>query len=164
MSEPWKYALPEIERRWLVDAAHLPALGALRCSQITDKYFEGTRLRLRRVQGETAVVYKLCKKYEAPSDAFESITNIYLSAAEHALLDALPGIEIVKSRYHLPEGGAIDRYPAPLDLLLFSVEFETIEAAETFAPARFVVTEVTDDETYSGLELARRAAPDVTRR
>jgi CYTH domain-containing protein len=154
MSDPLKYTLPEIERRWLVEPERAPALAGLSHSDITDKYFDGTRLRLRRVQSPQGIVHKLCKKYAAEGDAFESITNIYLSRDEYDLLNALPGIEVNKARYHLPEGGAIDRYPAPLDLLLYSVEFETIEAAETFAAPRFIGGEVTDDDRYGGLRLA----------
>jgi CYTH domain-containing protein len=156
MSDPFKYALPEIERRWLVDPGRAPEVTGLRRSEITDKYFEGTRLRLRRVRASAGVVHKLCKKYEAASDAFESITNIYLSASEYELLNALPGIEVTKSRHHLSDGGAIDAYPAPIELMLFSVEFETLESADTYSPPSFVGVEVTDDERHSGLQLAMR--------
>jgi CYTH domain-containing protein len=155
MDNPPKYSLPEIERRWLIDADQLPELGMLPSSRITDKYLEGSRLRLRKLETGSDTIYKLCKKYEVPAGDIQPITNIYLTATEHALLDRLPGRERTKTRYHPAEGGAIDRYQSSTgDLLLFSAEFDSVEERNYYAPPEYAGVEVTDDEAFSGFALA----------
>ncbi len=54
-------------------------------------------------------VFKLCRKYGDGTSGAESITNLYLSAAEHALLATLPGWSVSERRYRRPEGG-LDHY------------------------------------------------------
>ena len=49
MSDLPKYALWEIERRFLVDPAKLPALDPASERRIEDLYLDGGRLRLRAV-------------------------------------------------------------------------------------------------------------------
>ena len=49
MSDLPKYALWEIERRFLVDPAKLPALDPASERRIKDLYLDGGRLRLRAV-------------------------------------------------------------------------------------------------------------------
>jgi CYTH domain-containing protein len=147
-----KYALPEIERRWLVELSHLPARESLRQRRIEDLYVRDSRLRLRKVVEPGAEdVYKLCKKYEA-----EGITNLYLSAHEYGLLVTLPGSCVKKTRYSLPEG-VIDVYQDPtLGFAIFEVEFENRLAAARYQPPAFVAREITGDAAYSGAALALR--------
>jgi CYTH domain-containing protein len=154
MNSAPKYALPEIERRFRVEPSRLPALDTLPRAQITDRYLHGTRLRLRRASADGIVTYKLCKKYEPAPGEFGYITNLYLSEDEWQALNGMTGVVVTKARYQLPEGGAIDQYDPPLDLLLYSVEFDTIEAASTFDPPPFVADEVSDDPQFSGYALA----------
>jgi CYTH domain-containing protein len=159
MDKPPKYSLPEIERRWLIDADQLPELDALPSSRITDKYLEGSRLRLRKVETGSDTIYKLCKKYEVPAGSIQAITNIYLTAAEYELLNRLPGWERTKTRFHPTEGGAIDVYASSAGhLLLFSAEFDSVEERNYYAPPEYAGAEVTDDEAYSGFALALAGA------
>ena len=65
-----RYAHVEREQRWMVRAA--PA-DAQRVASIVDWYIRGTRLRLRRTEGDEGVVYKLGQKVRVePSGAGEN--------------------------------------------------------------------------------------------
>ncbi len=150
-----KYALAEIERRWLVD---LDAVGDLRERpnfEIEDLYIEGTRLRLRRMTWTgREPVYKLCKKYGRRSELTEPITNLYLDADEHRLLAGLPGRRIRKRRFRVA-GGSLDIFESPQDgLAIFEREFENEAGARAFHPPAFVSREITGDPGYSGAGLA----------
>src|SRR4051812_37274393 len=77
-----KYARVERERRWLLREPPNPD-EAVAVVEITDRYFTGTRLRLRRMvdrQGGQPTVYKFTQK------AAGLITNTYLSEDEYQLL------------------------------------------------------------------------------
>jgi hypothetical protein len=146
-----KYSLPEVERRWLVDVALLGPLDGMPYREIEDRYLEGTRLRLRKavdLQGQ--IVLKLGKKY-GPRDSVEPITNIYLTAAEHSMLSALPGRTLRKRRYSLL-GGAIDVYGE--QRAIFEMEFMSLPEAQRYVPPAFAVREVTHDPAFSGANLA----------
>ena len=63
----WKYANPEIERRFLLP--HRPRNLSLSDSKvIEDKYIEGTRLRLRKTLRNEKHEYKLTKKLPIETD------------------------------------------------------------------------------------------------
>ena len=107
-----KYAVVERERRYLLEA--LPDLPGARVLRITDRYLDGTRLRLRRVDEDgCAVVLKLGQKVPVPDGIAHTTT--YLSEAEFALLSQLPGRPLEKTR-HLHDGWAVDVHPDGLVL------------------------------------------------
>lgn len=116
---------------------------------------QALRLRcIRRTGGE--VEYKLCKKYGDSDASAESIVNVYLSADEHAMLDALPGWVVDKER-HRCGGGSLDRYAAGSGtLLVYEREFDDLERAAVWASPDFATREITGDPAFSGLALARR--------
>ncbi|RAJ40158.1 CYTH domain-containing protein [Kitasatospora sp. SolWspMP-SS2h] len=156
-----KYARVERERRFLL--ARVPAPGAVTVARrITDRYVEGTRLRLRRVErldtGECT--YKLTQKVPVPPGepgAVQGlITNLYLSEQEYARLRAaLPGPELTKTRLSVPPLG-VDVFEGPLlGLVLAEAEFDTAEDAETFVPPPGCVAELTDDRHFTGGRLVR---------
>lgn len=154
-----KYAIPEIERRWLAD---LDAVGPLEGRAhwvIEDLYLEGTRLRLRAmIDPEGLTVFKLCKKYGRSGPCSEPITNLYLDAGEHALLRALPGVRSRKRRYRV-SGGSLDVYERPhAGLAIFEREFPDEEAAGAYEPPRFARREVTGEPGYAGAILAEPAS------
>ena len=141
-----KYARLERERRFLLD--QLPDVGGARVLDITDRYLDGTTLRLRRVVEDGHAVYKLGQK--VPTDLGISVvehTTMYLQEAEHALLCGLPGAELRKRR-HLLDAWAVDVH---VDGLLLA---ETEQDAD---PPFSFVREVTDEPAFTGAELARRA-------
>ena len=61
---------------------------------------------------------------------------------------------MIKYRHRL-DAGAIDVY-GEADLHLFEIEFDDLNAAMCYTPPGFVSREVTGDEAYSGLALARQ--------
>jgi len=150
-----KYALPEIERRWLVDPAALPPLDGLPYRLIEDVYLDGGRLRLRKVSASgLETTFKLGKKYPAPDAQPEPIVNIYLTAAEFAALAALPGRVSRKRRYAVG-GGSLDVYEHPSPgLAVFEIEFGNAEAAARYTPPSFAVEEITRNPAHSGYALA----------
>jgi CYTH domain-containing protein len=99
-----KYAILEIERRWLAWPERLPDLSLLEFMLIDDIYFPHTRLRLRKMSLAVGYVYKLAKKYGKISEIEEPIVNTYLDEAEYALLATLPGRQLTRKRFHYRQG------------------------------------------------------------
>lgn len=140
-----KYAHVERERRFLL--AELPDLSGARVLRITDRYVEGTRLRLRTVEEEGhPTVHKLGQKIRLEGVSTNAHTTLYLSAAEHAGLTHLPGHELRKTR-HLKDHWAFDVHE---DGLLLA-ETETNQE-----PWFAYVREVTDEVELTGGRLAAR--------
>jgi len=140
-----KYAHVERERRFLLDA--LPDLGGARVLRLTDRYVDGTRLRLRTVEEDGhPTVHKLGQKIRLDGVSANAHTTMYLSAAEHTGLARLPARELRKTR-HLLGHWAFDVHESGLLL----AETETNE--EPWFP---YVREVTDEEAFSGGSLATR--------
>jgi hypothetical protein len=138
-----KYAHVERERRFLLDA--LPDLSGARVLRITDRYLDGTRLRLRLVEEEGhPAVHKLGQKIRLDGVSTNAHTTMYLTAEEYAGLQHLPGRVLSKTR-HLLDGWAFDVHD---DGLLLA---ESEVAADPWFP---FVREVTDDEAFSGGRLA----------
>jgi CYTH domain-containing protein len=160
-----KYSLLEIERRWLVDASLVPPLDAASAHRIEDRYLAGTRLRVRQITApDGAVAMKLCKKYGRGDTLAEPITNIYLDAAEHASLAAVPGATLDKQRFAVG-GGSLDVHGSPNPgLMLFEMQFDSVEAAATFRAPAFALTDVTHDRRYDGDRLAREPVVASQRR
>jgi CYTH domain-containing protein len=141
-----RYAHPEREQRWLLDA--VPA-GATGPAIIYDRYIIGTRLRLRHA-GD---VFKLGQKIPT-ADAAVSLTNIYLSRDEYDVFAALPARELRKQRWHLQWQGhdvAVDEF-TDRELILAEVELTTDERYLPLPP--FAVKDVTADPSYTGGALA----------
>ena len=153
MSQP-KYALLEIERRWLVREPVHDLVDGVLGRDIEDRYLPGTRLRLRKVTSHDGTVeWKFCKKYGTDGQFAEPITNIYLSESEYATLAQLPARVVLKKRYVVAHG-AIDVYSQPAGVIIFEAEFQSSAEASSFEPPSFVAKEVTGERQYSGAALA----------
>jgi hypothetical protein len=149
-----KYAKPERERRFLL--ARLPSGEPIRRVLIEDRYFIGTRLRLRRTTAidpepdARHVTYKLGHKVPAPDGTPGLITNLYLSEAEYRALATVPSYSLRKTRSSYPPFG-VDDFDGPLHgLILAEAEFDTDTAAMLFSPTIEVVAEVTADLRLTG--------------
>src|SRR5262245_1836920 len=155
MSTQPRYALAEIERRWLVDLGEAGPLDGYPYRVIEDRYLAGTRLRLRRmVSSEGTPVFKFVKKYGRGAGLAEPITNLYLTEAEYDTLAQLGG-RLARKRRYLIAGGALDVYEHPhAGLALFAVEFATEAEALAYVPPHFVRAEVTHDDRYTGAALS----------
>lgn len=171
-SRPHKYARIEEERRFLL--AQLPPDLDTEASfiHITDRYFAGTRMRLRRmasVSGET-VALKLTQKYRLPDQEARhtTITNIYLDEAEYELFASLPASELSKRRYSYPYGGlqyAIDVFEGRLEgLILAEIEATGERAISAMAVPDFALMEVTGQAFFNGGELVRATGEEMRRR
>ena len=160
MSGP-KYSLMERERRFLVDAATMPALDRGRL--IEDRYLPGTGLRLRRVTapGE-APVFKLGKKYPGPGLSTRPTTNIYLDSAEYDVLAELPAATLIKRRYDVAGGFVIDVFEGALaGLVLAEVSAADDAVLAAVDVPVWCAREVTDDPAFAGGTLAIHGlAPD----
>ena len=149
-----KYAQPEIERRFRLDRVTPEASDPV---EITDRYLEGGHLRLRcvRAPGQLAA-YKLGHKHRLdPADPLCVLhTSIYLTEAEHAMFEQLPGRVLRKTRLRLDlEGRAalVDVFHGPREgLVLLEVGFGADEDPRAFVPPSWIGPE-TD---LSGGELA----------
>jgi CYTH domain-containing protein len=132
-----------------------------------DLYIPGTRLRLRRMESDAEVIYKLGQKVRPRRDTPEvvKLTNIYLSADEYHALAQLGGAEVRKTRWHGVFAGrpmAVDQFVGSLSgLCLAEVELSPNEPRLLLPP--FAVADVTDDDRFSGGNLARANAENVQR-
>jgi CYTH domain-containing protein len=152
-----KYAHWVAERRFLVDPKTLPALDLGHARRIEDLYIDGGRLRLRAItdlsNGERT--FKLAKKYAPDNPLIGPMTNLYLTAEEHAVLDALPGQRLSKLR-HKVGGFIIDVFEGALEgLVTAECEATNRMAAMKVEIPAWCVREVTDEMAYTGGELAR---------
>lgn len=161
---PGKYARVERERRFLLaDLPNEPPATAVRA--ITDRYLIGTTLRLRHMADQRGGhQYKFTQKIPAdrPGPVQGLITNTYLSQAEYDLLAELPGTMLIKTRHNIPPFG-IDVFAPPLHgLVLAEVEFDTDTAMLAFRPPRYAIAEVTDDQRFTGGQLATTSREQLT--
>ena len=151
-----RYAHPEREQRWLLD--EVPD-GVDPWAEITDRYLDGTSLRVRRVEGVDGVVHKLTQKVRpVPNDpSVVHLTTMYLPSGEVAALDGLPGCELRKTRHQLEVDGrvyAIDQFRGALAGLVLA-ETELAAHEERLPAPPFARCEVTDDDRFAGGSLAR---------
>lgn len=98
-----KYACYEFERKFLLRSLPDVLLASQDYKQIEDRYFVGTNLRLRTVRSADGkiLVRKFTQKFISEGSGLTktTITNIYLSESEAALLKQLQGYTIKKNRY-----------------------------------------------------------------
>lgn len=152
-----KYAHWVAERRFLVDAAVAPRLDAGSARRIEDLYIEGGRLRLRAIthlaNGERE--FKLGKKYAPDNPLIGPMTNLYLTAEEHAVLAVLPGERLSKLRHRLG-GFTVDVFEGELTgLVLAECEASNRMAAMSVEIPEWCVREVTSVPEYTGWRLAQ---------
>jgi CYTH domain-containing protein len=151
-----RYAIAEIERRWLVDATGVGDLELVPFCRYEDLYIDGSRLRLRKItEPDGSALFKLGKKYGKRSALLEPITTLYLDETEYLQLRHLPGSAASKRRYTIA-GGSLDVYERPIPgLMVFELEFKDEEAARKYQPPPFATREITEEARYSGFQLAR---------
>jgi CYTH domain-containing protein len=154
MHRPHEYAHVERERRFLVD--RFPSADVVRVRQITDRYIDGARLRLREQadDGDPAM-FKLTQKVPARANGEQHglVTSIRLTQDEFRLLAQLPGKTLRKVRYSVPPFG-VDVFEGALQgLRLAEAEFDSAAEADALVVPDFILHEVTDDERFTGGQL-----------
>lgn len=160
-----KYAHPEVERKFLV--ATIPPGSVFRVD-ITDHYIPNTTLRLRKMQTEHDVTFKLGQKLRVHPHETRIIfhTNFYLSEAECVFLaSTLPAHRLNKRRFGFQGATipmSIDQFQGPLEgLVLAEVDFGPHGEPSTFSMPSFALAEVSDDERFTGASLAVTTRPQV---
>jgi len=157
-----KYSLLEIERKWTVNKDKLPDISKLKLIEITDKYFPGTRTRLRRMfDTETKdVKYKLTKKYGKITQQTEPLTTLYLSEFEYDLFNKLEGYVLIKSLYQYPYNGNVfllELFIKPeVGFILMEVEASSEKIINELEVPDFVIYDVTNVKEYEGYSIAGR--------
>jgi CYTH domain-containing protein len=164
-----KYARFELERRFL--ARRLPeGIAEDRGWRITDRYIAYTFLRLRQMEpihGGEAVLKLGQKHVPSPPDfARMTITNIYLSPEEYAVLAKLPAAELQKRRLSITDEGrtfSLDVFDGHLSgLVLAELGFETAEEMDqSISLPSWVVRDVSDDIRFTGGALAGLSAAEA---
>lgn len=150
-----RYAHPEREQRWLL--TEVPQ-GAAPWAEITDRYLDGTNLRIRRVEGADGIVHKLTQKVRpVPDDPSRvMLTTMYVPDHEVTALLALPGRELRKTRRRIDLDGrnlAVDVLHERFDGLILA-ETELGIREERIPMPAFACCDVTDDDRFAGGSLA----------
>jgi CYTH domain-containing protein len=155
-----RYARMEREQRWVL--GELPD-DLDRPVSIVDLYIGRTRLRLRRMESGSEVVFKLGQKVRRDPETPETVklTNMYLSEPEYVILSQqLEGDEISKTRWDWSTTGrpmAVDQFHGRLAGLI-TVEVELDGDERRLAHPPLVIADVTDDDRFSGGTLATTSA------
>ena len=162
MQEPHQYARIERERRFLIE--RFPNADVVGLRQITDRYINGTHLRLReQIDDGGPAIYKLTQKVPARARGAQQgfITNIYLTEDEFRLLAQLPAKMLSKVRHSVPPFG-IDIFEGALQgLRLAEAEFNSDAEACALILPDFILHEVTEDDRFTGGQLACASRTNV---
>jgi CYTH domain-containing protein len=158
-----KYARIERERRFLL--AQFPAnANVARIRRITDRYIDGTTLRLREQSDESGPrIFKLTQKLPAPANGAQQgfITSIYTTEDEFRVLAQLSAKELSKTRYSVPPFG-IDVFEGTLEgLLIAEAEFDSATAADALTLPPFICQEVSADPRFTGGQLVCASRQDI---
>lgn len=158
-----KYARIEIERRFLL-ASFPRDVQVIRTRHITDRYIDGTRLRLRQMLDDDGPpVFKLTQKIPVPAADFQQgyITNIYLDETEFQVFARLPAATLTKTRYSVPPFG-IDVFAGALEgLVLAEAEFDTQSDALALSLPSYIVRDVSTDTRFTGGHLVRMSRAEL---
>jgi CYTH domain-containing protein len=119
------------------------------------------------IQDAGEVAYKLCQKVRLDVDNPESvkITNIYLSEGDFHALSVTPASIVSKSRWTLDANGvtyAIDEFKGRHAGLVLA-ETEIGDGDAQVPGPEFALSEVTNDDEYSGGWLAAASREDLQR-
>lgn len=147
-----KYARIEWERRFLLNSFPR-AEKVTRVRRISDRYIEGTTLRLRQQSdGNGPALFKLTQKLPGGVTPGQQglITSMYLTPEEFDALATLPAKQLTKIRHSVPPFG-IDVFEGVLSgLVLAEAEFNSAAEASALVLPAFIVREVSDDPRFTG--------------
>jgi len=163
MAPEHKYTKIERERRFLLD--QFPkSVHATRVRRITDRYIDGTTVRLREQSDDGGpTMFKLTQKIPAGASGGQQglITTIYLTRDEFCVFAQLSAKKLSKIRYSVPPFG-IDVFRGELEgLVLAEAEFDSAAEAEALASPSFILQEVSADPRFTGGRLVRASRGDL---
>jgi CYTH domain-containing protein len=158
-----KYARIERERRFLLD--HFPSnANVVRVHRIVDRYIDGTALRLRKQSEDRGpIIFKLTQKIPTRSSGAQQgfITTMYLTEDEYCVLAQLSAKTLSKTRHSVSPFG-IDVFEGTLKgLILAEAEFDSAATADALTIPCFISQEVSDDDRFTGGQLARTSRQDI---
>jgi CYTH domain-containing protein len=158
-----KYGRIERERRFLLN--QFPnQVTAVRVRRITDRYIDGTSLRLReQSEDDVPTMFKLTQKIPAQASGAQEglVTTIYLTEDEFYVFAQLAAKSLRKTRYSVPPF-SIDVFEGELEgLLLAEAEFDSAAEAEALTRPSFIFQEVTADTRFTGGQLVRASRSDI---
>lgn len=158
-----KYARIEWERRFLLKS--FPSREKItRIRRISDRYIEGTTLRLRhQSEDDGQDVFKLTQKIAGGTAGGQQglITTMYLTNDEFNVFATLPAKQLTKIRHSVPPFG-IDVFEGILSgLLLAEAEFNSAVEASGLVLPSFIVAEVSDDRRFTGGNLVTASREDL---
>lgn len=163
MSSRHKYSRIERERRFLIDRFPVDA-NVVRIRHITDRYIDGTTLRLRQQSDDNGPpMFKLTQKLQSPGSGAQQgfITNMYLTREEFRILAQLPAEQLSKTRYSVTPFG-IDVFEDRLTgLVLAEAEFESVSDADALTLPSFVAHEVSADVRFTGGRLVHASRQEI---
>lgn len=160
MNQKPKYSSLEIERKWTVSKELLPDISKLNRIRVTDKYYPGTRTRLRKIEytQNDEVKYKLTKKYGKITPQAEPLTTLYLSKFEYDLFNKNEGYLLIKDLHQYPYCGnnfLIEFFIKPkVDFILLEVEAATEMIINELKVPEFAIRDVTNEKNYEGYSIA----------
>jgi CYTH domain-containing protein len=163
-SAPGRYALPEYERRFLLDSVPVEASDP---RVLVDRYLTGTRLRLRTVTDASTgalLERKLGHKVRADPDdpTFVWHTSLYLDDTEAALLAGLAAVEVTKTRHRWHHDGypaAVDVINGPTGLVIAELNFPDHASLRGYEPGAPLGAEITMVPALTGPGLANAERP-----
>jgi CYTH domain-containing protein len=158
-----KYAKIERERRFLLTRFPNNA-NVVRTRRIIDRYIDGTTLRLRKlIDDNGSATFKLTQKIPKRDLGGQQglIVTMYLTEAELGVLEQLPAHTLTKTRHSVPPFG-IDVFDGELEgLVLAEAEFDSAAEAESLTIPSYIFREVSDDERFTGGNLARASRQNI---
>lgn len=158
-----KYPRIEWERRFLL-STFPSGEKVTRIRRISDRYIEGTSLRLRQQSdGDGRAVFKLTQKLPGEMGRGQQglITSMYVTRDEFNVLAALPAKALTKVRHSVPPFG-IDVFEGALQgLVLAEAEFDSGAEASALILPSFIVAEVSDDRRFAGGSLVTVSRKDL---
>lgn len=158
-----KYARIEWERRFLL-SSFPNGEKVTRIRHISDRYIEGTRLRLRQqCEGDGKGAFKLTQKLPGGTARGQHglITSMYLTREEFDVLAKLPAKVLTKVRHSVPPFG-IDVFEGMLSgLVLAEAEFNSEGEASALVLPSFIVAEVSDDTRFTGGSLVTASRQEI---
>lgn len=158
-----KYARVEWERRFLLDS--FPSEEKVtRIRRISDRYIEGTTLRLRQQSdGDGPAVFKLTQKIAGGMARGQQgfITSMYLTEDEYGVFARLPAKELTKIRHSVPPFG-VDVFQGRLSgLALAEAEFNSADEASALVLPPFILHEISDDSRFTGGRLVAASRQEL---
>jgi CYTH domain-containing protein len=163
MQSRHEYRRIERERRFLLDQFPTNAI-VVRIHRITDRYIDGTALRLRQQSDDSRpTVFKLTQKAPSPGSGAQQgfVTNMYLSEDEFRIFAQLSAKQLSKTRYSVPPFG-IDVFEGTLEgLVVAEAEFESAQDADSLTLPSFIVREVSADPRFTGGRLVRASRQEI---